>query len=561
MPKTPLTVGAIGDDVARLHRLLRLQAYQLPASELERQFFGPATRQAVRQIQQARGLAVTGDADIATWNLIESASGGGESQPSYRAAGSNGDARGASASARGAVYAGGSESELKAIARRWFDTVNSGDISALDDLVAPDVIDHSGLSDAHGYGLEGHKKLAQHLRQTISGWQSQIDGINVKGDLVIIDHSGGGTFPSGFEQLLGLTPLKDPELRKIQFKIKSCVRIRNGKIVEHWAMEGPFGKKNVPDYSTDVVGPSAASPEENKELLRRYVHNVIDGQNPPLAGQYFAPNFFNHDRAPGEQTGLLGVTQFLSAIFSAFSGFHTTIEEQIAQDDLVVGRWSQSFTNTGPYLSFPASGRPIHIAGITVTRVRDGKIVEEWEARDAVSLLVQMGVLKPLGPLEDESPRSLEEVAGRFFYEAWNAGNPSVIDEIAAPDFQNHSLLAGQADGPAGLRQWITRWRAAFPDMNVTVDLLIAEGSKVATRWTLNGTQTGNFLGIRPTNKYVTIPGITIFRIENGKLQEGWGFWEQAGMLQQLGVVQFPEYPGGASAPSDGPKSRGSQNW
>jgi steroid delta-isomerase-like uncharacterized protein len=563
MSNTPISVGANGDGVAQLQRLLRKHAYQLPASETDRSFFGPTTRQAVRQFQQAHGLPVTGDADAPTIAALRAAAGATEPQVSGR---SYTNTQGNPVLV-GRTAPGISDLDLKTIARRWFDALNAGDIDTLDEVVAHDVIDHSGLSDAHGYGREGHKRLAQYLRQTLPGWQSQIDNIVVDGDMVIVEHSGSGTYPSGFEQLLGVAPAKDAEMRKIQFKMKSCVRIANGKIVEHWLMEGPFGKRNAPDYISYPQLPPIDSTEENKYLLRHYVKNVIDGQNPSLAAQYFASNFFNHDRAPGEQLGLPGVRQFLGAIFSAFSGFHTTIEDQIAQDDLVVGRWSQSFTNTGPYLSFPASGKSIHIGGITITRVRDGKIVEEWEARDAVGLLVQMGVVKPLGPLGDISPcdnqNSVNEaLASRFFYEGWNAGNASIVDEVVSPDFENHNLLIGQSPGTAGLKQWISRWRAAFSDMNVVIDLLISEGPKVATRWTVNGTHTGAFLGINPTNKYVSIPGITIFRIENGKIREGWDFWEQAGMLQQLGVVQFPEYSGGASAGRGGQiSSGGGQSW
>ena len=446
-----------------------------------------------------------------------------------------------------------SDQELKQIARRWFDAIRTGDTNTLDEIVAPDVVDHSGLSEIHGPGLEGHKKLFQKLRQTFSGWESTIKDITVDGDLVIVDHSGRGSAPAALQSLVGSEAPINPAANKVDFQVRSCVRVSNGKIVEHWAMEGPFGRKSAPDYanpgSTPAPYPSAgeptSSPEENKIFMQRYVKNVIDGQNPALTPFYFAPNFYNHDRAPGEQTGLQGVTDFITSIFAAFTGFQTSIDDQLAEDDLVVGRWSQSFTNTGPYLSFPASGKTVHISGITITRVRAGKIVEEWEARDAVALLVQMGVIQPLGALDDGTgdKEANEALAGRYMYEAWNSGNPDLIDELAAPDFVNHNLLLGQADGPAGLKQLIRGWRAAFPDMNVSVDLLISEGAKVAIRWTLNGTHLGRFLGIPATGKYVSIPGMTIFRIENGKLREAWGHWEQAGMLGQLGVVKFPDYP------------------
>jgi steroid delta-isomerase-like uncharacterized protein len=477
-----------------------------------------------------------------------------------------------------------SDTDLKNIASRWFDAINTGNTGILDQIVAYDVLDHSGLSSGHGFGLDGHKKLSQNFRKVFPQWKTSIDNMTVYGDMVMIDFSGSAPAPAGLNALVGSSAGQNPASRTVDFKMKACVRIQNGKIVEHWAMEGPFGQKSAPDEvpvpgtgTGTGTGAPVSSTDDNKQLLQKYVKNVIDGQNPSLASYYFAPNFYNHDRAPGEEPGLQGVTAFLGAIFSAFSGFQTTIAEQIAQDDLVVGRWTQSFKNTGPYLSFPASGKDIHIAGITITRVRDGKIVEEWEARDAVSLLVQMGVVQPLGPLDggsaaDSQQTMNEAVASQFFYEGWNPNNPDVIDQIVAPHFTNNNLLAGQKDGPEGLKQFVQAWHSAFPDMNVAIDLLISEGTKVAVRWTLNGTHQGTFLGIPATGKYVSLPGITIFRIEDGTIKEGWGFWEQAGMLQQLGVVQFPQYPGGAPAgggPTPGtpggagtpPATPGQPNW
>jgi steroid delta-isomerase-like uncharacterized protein len=470
-----------------------------------------------------------------------------------------------------------SQAEMQRVAHRWFDAVNTGNLNALDEIVAEDVIDHSGLSRAHGYGRTGHKALAKQLHNSFPGWQWHVNEMAVKDDLVLIEHVGKGQPPVGMQGLLGNLSNDTAELNQVEFRIKNCVRVRDGKIVEHWAMDSPLGKNSAPaawsepgDWPSDPA-PSESPTQRNKQFMQRYVRYVIDGQNPALAANYFAPNFYNHDRAPGEQLGLDGVTAFLQSIFGAFTGFQTTIEEQVAESDLVLGRWSQTFTNTGPYLSFPASGKTVHITGMTITRVRDGRIVEEWEGRDAIGLLVQMGVIQPLGPLEGSPGSSAgasmdgnEAVARHFVYEAWNAGNVAVVDELFSSDFVNHSQLAGQASGRGGLKQLIRGWRSGFPDMSVRVDLALGEGDKVALRWTLNGTHRGTFLGISPTGKSVTLPGITLFRVQRGKITESWEHWEQAGMLGQLGIVQFPDYPAsGPTTPSNSPglPTRPSPNW
>ena len=82
------------------------------------------------------------------------------------------------------------------------------------------------------------------------------------------------------------------------------------------------------------------------------------------------------------------------------------------------------------------------------------------------------------------------------------------------------------------------KYLAGFPDGRITVDDQILEGDKVATRWTGRGTQTGEIAGIAPTGKQVTITGLTISRLEGGRVIEDWSTWDTLGMLVQLGAIQ-----------------------
>src|SRR5438067_2343146 len=228
------------------------------------------------------------------------------------------------------------DDDKRTIARRWFDAVNAGDEATLESLLAPNVVDHSGLNDGHGGGSDGHKQLVRQLRNAFPGWESKIDDLKVEGDRVTINHSGSGIYPSTFGSLMGRPP-SGAEMRRIEFKIVSRIRIDDTeKIVEHWADQTPIGRSGcgggepTPPYppSGGPPGTGTGTLEVNKLFLQNYVKNVIDGQNPSLAGYYFAENFYNHDRAPGEAAGLAGVTAFLQSIFAAFSGFQTTIEQQ-----------------------------------------------------------------------------------------------------------------------------------------------------------------------------------------------------------------------------------------
>lgn len=77
----------------------------------------------------------------------------------------------------------------------------------------------------------------------------------------------------------------------------------------------------------------------------------------------------------------------------------------------------------------------------------------------------------------------------------------------------------------------------AFPDVQMTIEDMIAEGDKVAVRYTFRGTQQGETQGIPPTGKYVNVPGIFICRCRDGKIVEEWDIWDDLGLLQQLGAI------------------------
>ena len=127
-------------------------------------------------------------------------------------------------------------------------------------------------------------------------------------------------------------------------------------------------------------------------------------------------------------------------------------------------------------------------------------------------------------------------VVRRFIEQAFNAGDVAVINELVARDYVLH--VAPEVRGPEGMQHFVATYRAAFPDYACTVDDQIGEGDKVVTRWTVRGTHHGELMGIPPTGRQVTLPGVVIDRIANGQLVESWLQADALGMLQQLGVIQ-----------------------
>ncbi len=130
----------------------------------------------------------------------------------------------------------------------------------------------------------------------------------------------------------------------------------------------------------------------------------------------------------------------------------------------------------------------------------------------------------------------------RFYEEAFNQRNLALVDELCTTHhvFHNPPITLHSKEE---FKQFLSLYITAFPDARFTVEDEIAEGDKVASRYTFRGTHQGNLMGIPPTGKQVTVTGIIINRIVGGKSEEGWLNFDALGLLQQLGVVPVPEQP------------------
>ncbi len=109
----------------------------------------------------------------------------------------------------------------------------------------------------------------------------------------------------------------------------------------------------------------------------------------------------------------------------------------------------------------------------------------------------------------------------RVYEEVWNGGSLAVIDELVAANYVDHDPQpTGALEGLAGLKQSVTMYRSAFPDVHFTVEDQIAEGDLLVTRWTARGTHQGPLMGIPPTGKQAMVTGISITRVASGKVVE-----------------------------------------
>jgi predicted ester cyclase len=119
--------------------------------------------------------------------------------------------------------------------------------------------------------------------------------------------------------------------------------------------------------------------------------------------------------------------------------------------------------------------------------------------------------------------------------ELFNKGNLAIADEIISLEYVFHGPM-GEMKGPEGIKQIVTAWRTTFPDGHYTIDDMVAEGDKVAVRYTMTGTFKGEYMGIAPTGKKANLTSAIFYRFKGGKEVEATSFSDSLIMYQQLGI-------------------------
>jgi steroid delta-isomerase-like uncharacterized protein len=136
------------------------------------------------------------------------------------------------------------------------------------------------------------------------------------------------------------------------------------------------------------------------------------------------------------------------------------------------------------------------------------------------------------------SAESNKDLVRRLYEEGFNDGDLDVVDELVSPAVVTHNpIILDAPSGPESVRGGIEMLRKGFPDLEVEVQDLVAEGDRVAASMTMTGTNEGDYRRGGATGKRGTIRAFFIWRIEDGKLAESWGVADRFGFLQELGIV------------------------
>lgn len=130
-----------------------------------------------------------------------------------------------------------------------------------------------------------------------------------------------------------------------------------------------------------------------------------------------------------------------------------------------------------------------------------------------------------------ETNRALIE---EWFEQVWNQGQLEAVDRLMAPDAIGHGLPAEALSGPEGFKPFVAKFKQAFPDLHVQVEQTVSEGDLVVARCTVRGTHTGEGLGIAPTQRPIEITGMTMVRMRNDQMVEGWNNFDFQTLFAQL---------------------------
>jgi steroid delta-isomerase-like uncharacterized protein len=221
------------------------------------------------------------------------------------------------------------------------------------------------------------------------------------------------------------------------------------------------------------------------------------------------------------------------APFFALPGSHCGWEPK----EVVVARSGELAYSTGPYTNgyTDPQGRAAEDRGsyLTVWR-KDAR--GQWR----VAFDTAVSGLPAAQRREATSPSERNKAAKRRYIEAFNRRDLAAFNDLFAPEYVLHATGFPEIRGPEELRKAVAASLDALSDVRVTADEMVAEGDRVATRWTLRARHTGTFMNVPATGRDLAFSGTIIDRFVDGKVVEGWETVDMLGLMRQLGTVSAP---------------------
>lgn len=322
---------------------------------------------------------------------------------------------------------------------------------------------------------------------------------------------------------------------------------------------GPPDRVTAEQAATSAAGCQASTPAENLAIVRSFFEEGMNGADLSVIDRVAAPDVIYHGATVADESGLEALKRIYGEALTGFPDIHYTLLSSVADGDAVALRYDVQGVHTGNFRGLAPSGNSITWNHSTFAHVACGRISEMWAEIDQLDRLRKFGILAaegpaarmaggasgpaatPMMPAESAScaPQSAEEtiaVVDRVRAEVYNTGNFDAMPEIFAAGYLHGSANGPDAIGIAEGARRIGGFVAALPDLAWTFDEVIAEGDRVAARWTTRGTHDGDLLGFAPTGKPVEFTGISFFTVRCGKVVEFQTEMDAAGLLEQVGA-------------------------
>jgi len=273
----------------------------------------------------------------------------------------------------------------------------------------------------------------------------------------------------------------------------------------------------------------AAPGDANRKLVERFMTDIWSKGDMKAIDDIIADDF-QFILSFTNTTDREGFRTMVKKNRESFENLTYTPLDIIVDGDKATCRWRMTSKHVGMWRDIPGTNKDVSIEGITFFELEKGKFKRAWVQNDVMGLMAQIGGIESVPP----KLKNIELVKA-YVNDILIKRDFSTFSKYAAPNFHiDRSAVPEGITGKEGLNAQMDMLYKAFPDMELKMADIVAQGDKVLVRFEGPGTQTGEFAGIPPTGIKATWKGLVLYQIKDGKLVHAWATWDDYGLLMQL---------------------------
>ncbi len=278
------------------------------------------------------------------------------------------------------------------------------------------------------------------------------------------------------------------------------------------------------------------SPTELKARARALWLQLRVAGGTGQVSDYVAPEY-RRTEPSGEVTitGLDGFQRMIDGAHVSLPDVSFALEDQIEQGDLIATRWVATATHGQVWRGAAPTQQRFQFSGVTLSRFKDGKVLEEWMHWDGADALARLADGANATDLQPESVDPLS-VTRSLWRDVWSKGELEHVERLVARDYVRHDGLRPVKHGRVALLALVASARDAFPDLRTEVEHELVEDNKVVTFWTSAGTHLGRWGDQPPSGRQIAVRGCTVSRIHRGQVAEEWCYWDRDTLERLVGV-------------------------